>query len=469
MRTLLPAAALVAACGGHAAKPDAGVDAGPPGWIEVVGHDPLLGRGMNAAIAVAGDTVYVGSRTDGVAPHNQGVLIVSVADPSAPHVIGQIGPPDEGLLGMTSRELRAVPDLNLLLVMNFACYDMHACHRDPALVTTGGTAETDNLRFYDITDRAHPHLVARYDFQTSDASTPQTPRPHEFFLWRDPVDATRLLVYVTTPLGPPALQVLDASDRADVHVVATWDSWEGGMLEEVRSGATLLHSVSVSPDGTRAFLSHEGAGFLVVDTGDLAANLPNPTIRTLTPVANRVDYSPPNPAGTHSAVLVPGRDLIVLTDEIYPQPIGVGCPWGWMRLVDVADPTHPTIAGEYKLPQNDPAQCVPDGGPYTSHNATATPSLAFVSWHAGGLQVVDLTDPAAPAQLTAFSPEPLAQVLTEDPTLGQAPVIMWSYPVIAGGLVYVVDIRNGLYILRYHGAHEEEVAAAGFSEGNSNL
>jgi hypothetical protein len=32
-----------------------------------------------------------------------------------------------------------------------------------------------------------------------------------------------------------------------------------------------------------------------------------------------------------------------------------------------------------------------------------------------------------------------------------------------------VDIRNGLYILRYTGPHADEVAGVRFLEGNSNL
>jgi len=33
----------------------------------------------------------------------------------------------------------------------------------------------------------------------------------------------------------------------------------------------------------------------------------------------------------------------------------------------------------------------------------------------------------------------------------------------------VVDVRNGLYVLRYHGPWAEQVAAESFLEGNSNL
>ena len=35
-----------------------------PGAFELVGHDPLMSRGMNAALAVHGDYAYVGNRSD---------------------------------------------------------------------------------------------------------------------------------------------------------------------------------------------------------------------------------------------------------------------------------------------------------------------------------------------------------------------------------------------------------------------
>src|SRR5215470_15659778 len=80
---------------------DAGpiVDAGPP-RIELVGHSDLGARGMNAALAVAGSFVYVGSRTEGETHKDTGVMIVDASDPANPTVVGQIGPPDEALLGM---------------------------------------------------------------------------------------------------------------------------------------------------------------------------------------------------------------------------------------------------------------------------------------------------------------------------------------------------------------------------------
>ena len=80
-----------------------------------------------------------------------------------------------------------------------------------------------------------------------------------------------------------------------------------------------------------------------------------------------------------------------------------------------------------------------------------------------------------PSRLAQFFPEPLPAVLLEDPRLSSDPdtgrqekVVMWSYPIIEDGLIYVTDVRNGLYVLRYSGAFEREVQRIGFLEGNSN-
>src|SRR5258705_8926768 len=109
------ALAAVAACGDNLP---------PSGAFQLVGHSDLGARGMNAAIAIAGDVAYVGSRIDNVP-----IAIVDIGDPSRPTVVGAIGPETgEGLPTLSSRELRAVPDLDLLVVMNLRCSPgLHGC------------------------------------------------------------------------------------------------------------------------------------------------------------------------------------------------------------------------------------------------------------------------------------------------------------------------------------------------------
>jgi hypothetical protein len=62
-------------------------------------------------------------------------------------------------------------------------------------------------------------------------------------------------------------------------------------------------------------------------------------------------------------------------------------------------------------------------------------------------------------------------VALEDPALSRGPnkVVMWSFPIIRNGLIYVIDVRNGLYVLRYRGPHHDSVDQIAFLEGNSNL
>jgi hypothetical protein len=65
--------------------------------------------------------------------------------------------------------------------------------------------------------------------------------------------------------------------------------------------------------------------------------------------------------------------------------------------------------------------------------------------------------------------------MLEDPRLSSDPdtgrhekVVMWSYPIIKDGLIYVIDLRNGLYVLKYDGPFQKEVDRITFLEGNSN-
>ncbi len=436
----------------------------PAGSFQLVGHSALLGRGMNAALAIGGHYAYVGSRTDGTRP-NAGVLVVDIANPASPTVVGQIGPPVEDSRGETSRELRVWPAQHLLIVENFACSPLlHGCAQ--------GVNVTPTFRCYDIAgrDAASPRLVATYY---------PSRLPHEFYLWADPRRPGRALLYISTPYLNRAgdqLLVTDIS-RARAGVFRELASWRAAIPDP--EAYVYLHSLSLSPDGRRAYLAYLGGGVLVADTSDVARDLPNPAIRLITPVANRAHWGNP---GAHSAVKLFGRPYVFVTDEVYGTFAGLagteGCPWGWTRVLDVRDERRPVVVAQYKIaPYNDAGYCpsVPrdreNFASFSSHNPTVTGDLAFVSWHSGGLQAIDLADPLRPRQAAQFLPTPLPAVATEDPALsaGRDKVVLWSYPIIRDGLIYVVDIRNGLYILKYRGPHEAEIAAIRFLEGNSNL
>jgi hypothetical protein len=246
-----------------------------------------------------------------------------------------------------------------------------------------------------------------------------------------------------------------------------------------------LHSIGVAADGTRTYLAYLGGGFFTLDTIQLAQGVANPQVTLLNSPLDTPRWANQT---VHSAVKMPGRPYVLTTDEIYGTLLNAftlpfnrsGCPWGWVHLINVEDEAHPKLVGQFRAPRNIRSYCTTPQGlnplntaftSYASHNPTLTGRIGFVTWHSEGIFAIDLRDPANPVRSGFYSPAPLQLVTTEDPalSLGLNKVVMWSYPIIHEGLIYVIDIRNGLYILRYTGPGAQEVQAISFLEGNSNL
>ncbi len=522
-------ASLLAPTSGQAAVV-VGPGGGTPGTslnFQLVGHNSLFGRGMNAALAIFDHYLYVGNRTDGsnscgdlngtgpiapvLTPTNPdgtcthvhpGILIVDIANPQTPTVVGEIpvnlavpnaaGEP----VGVTSRELRVWPDKKLLIELSFRCSRViHVCPRG------NDTTFPFEFKFFDLSDPVHPQFIKRH---VTKSAAGLAVKPHEFFLWVDPDNDDRALLFESTPsvsVDParPNLVIEDISavpSGGDVKLVAqgNWNQFFPGAADPANYGFDLsLHSMTPTVNGKTTYLAYLRGGMLVLDTSDVVNNTSAGTVtslndKLLTPIANRTIWG----AGTrcaggtsagcsesHSAVPVPGRPFEVSIDEVYGKftDPSFGWPWGWMRTVDVQDPAQPRIVGEFKIFQNtdafmsqvDPATA--NFTSYSTHNPTVLPHLVIDSWHSGGLQAIDIANPAHPRQDGFASPTPLASVALEDPALSRGPnkVVVWSFPIIRDGLIYVVDIRNGLFIYRYRGPHHGEVDHIEFLEGNSNL
>jgi hypothetical protein len=435
------------------------------GSFKKVGHEPLMKRGMNAAIAIHGDYAYIGSRTDGGhedMPHG-GIMVVDISNPGELDLLGK---PLYPRAGESTRELRVWKSQDILIVLNTNCGvgdTLHHCTL-PSI---------SNIRFYDISgeNARQPQQISQFNVDT-----------HEFFLWEDPADPERALIFAGNASPNPACVPRGGAESCPFAV------WDISPVADGLAPVTLykgphpyssggLHSLSVSNDGTRAYFALLTGGFAVADTSQFAAGAATPVPVPITIDSARPTWSGP---GAHSALKLWNRDWAWVSDEVYGTFTGAahGCPWGWARMVDISDPTAPTVEADYRLPENLPSTCDdwnPPKTSYSAHNPTLTPNIAFSTWHSGGLQAVGLDDPDDPEQLAEYFPKPLAKVMLEDPRLSSDPdtgrhekVVMWSYPVIKDGLIYVVDLRNGLYALRYQGPFESEVNRIRFLEGNSN-
>ncbi|MGI8608747.1 MAG: LVIVD repeat-containing protein [Candidatus Dormibacteria bacterium] len=419
--------ALVSAmvCLAGAAPPVVGADA-PAGALAVVGSNSLGSRGMNAALAIADHCAYVGSRND-AAPQ-----VVDIGDPTSPRVVGALASHP----GSTQRELRAVPSLKILGVLYYGL--------------SGGSNGIDTYRWG--SNCAAPEKVGHFDFGAA--------APHEFYLWVDPSRPSRVLIFVTMFASPgEQLRVLDISDPASPSRVGGWTVPPG-------YGHAPLHSIDLSADGRTAYVSLWTGGLIVADSSDFATAKSGPALRPLTAPAAAFKTAPGN---VHSAVHLPGQARVLTTDERYPVPFGAGCPGGTAHIVDVADPAHPIPVATLAVPENQASGCAAAArDTWTSHNATMTAHLALVTWYSAGLQVFALDDPTRPVRLAEFRASGVSP-RQRDLQLGTTDTLSWSYPVVARGLVFFVDINQGLLVMRYTGAHQEEVSALDFAEGNSNV
>ncbi|MBI3359828.1 MAG: hypothetical protein HY023_01825, partial [Chloroflexi bacterium] len=106
-----------------------------------VGHNDLKSRGWNAGLALNYPCAYIGNR-------NPDIAIVDVSDPKNPSLVGELATPPNG----QPVELRAVPDLGLLVVANLS--------------------PTASVLTYDVSDCRHPKPLGSLGLSAV---------PHEFF------------------------------------------------------------------------------------------------------------------------------------------------------------------------------------------------------------------------------------------------------------------------------------------------
>src|SRR5262249_9552384 len=195
----------------------------------LVGHNPLFNRGMNAALTIFDPFAYIGNRSDGsnscgdlnssgpvvpvLTPTNPdgtcthvspGIQIVDINDPSNPTVVGEIpasvavpnaaGQP----VGVTSRELRVWPKKKLLIEMAFRCSRIiHDCPRG------NDTTFPFYLKFFSLEDPVHPQLISTFVPTASRLNGPDGKplkiKPHEMYLWVDPNNPNRALLWMSFP------------------------------------------------------------------------------------------------------------------------------------------------------------------------------------------------------------------------------------------------------------------------------
>lgn len=257
----------------------------------------------------------------------------------------------------------------------------------------------------DLSDPASPTMVSHYTSQLDGGV-------HN--LWIERIDGTDYAFVVVAIGDHQGVHILDLSNRAVPVDVALF-----------YGGSSVVHDVYVR-DGL-AFLSHWDAGLVILDVGNgIMGGGPDNPIEV-----GRVQTQGGN---THNAWYWPERALVFVGEEQFPPPersdeVGV------MHVVDVSDLTRPVEVATYGVPG------------VTPHNfwLDEDRDILFAGWYEAGLRAIDVTGELS-GDLSAQGRE-LGSVLPSGERGGPS---IWA-PQIHDGLIYLSDIYNGIWAVRFDG------------------
>lgn len=399
-----------------------------------LGHSDQGGRPDGCQLMVRDGFAYIAHAFSG------GFSIVDVRDPRHPETIGFVASPP----GTWSVHLQAADDL--LLVVN--AKDLFA---DTNFVT-----ESD----YYGRSVGTPALQAERGYAAGlrvfDISTPGRPREISFM----PVDGVGLhrlwytggrWAYASALLDgftDYILIMIDLADPARPQLAGRW--WLPGMNEAAGESPDWdtqrwrygLHHAIV--DGDTAYASWRDGGLTLLDVSD----------RSAPQLISHRNWSDPFGGGTHTALPLPQRDLLLVADEGIADNAADGVKYTW--VFDIRNPRGPVSISTFPTPSE--RDYVAKGAHFGPHNlhenrpgTFVSDSLIFATYQNAGVRAFDITDPLRPDEVGAWVPPAPERMVDTRP---ERPRVIQSFDVFVDEnlVVYVTDYNAGLYILQWEGA-----------------
>jgi hypothetical protein len=210
-------------------------------------------------------------------------------------------------------------------------------------------------------------------------------------------------------------------------------------LERGRYG---LHHAIV--DGDIAYCSWRDACLVVVDVADRS----NPKLIT------HQRWFPPIGGGTHNALPLADRDLLIVLDEAVLDQVADGYKPIW--VFDNKVKSAPVCISTFPLPTD--RDYIAVGGHFGPHNvhenrpgSFQSSEIIFATYQNAGVRVYDIRNPYQPAEVGACVPPAPKKLMDPRPN---RPVVLHSADVFVdrNGIAYCTDWSGaGLYIMEYRG------------------
>lgn len=245
--------------------------------------------------------------------------------------------------------------------------------------------------------------------------------------------------------GGGTVTAIDVKDPKLPHVV-----WTGDMYS---------HGLNLSDDGNTLYQTDPINGNLgILDVSQVQARVPAPTVREISRVTWPTVSIPQNSVPLRIA----GHPYLLEFDEFAFRfnPATSDDQVGAARLIDIADPAHPTTTSDLRLEVNmrdvhqqtygDPYPLPVKPTGYGAHYCAAPrevdPEIVACGFLNSGLRVFDVRDPAHPREVAYYiSPPNAGQIVGED-----AGDLAFSQPAFDPKRreVWYTDATSGFYVLR---------------------
>ncbi|MCS7236562.1 MAG: hypothetical protein RMM30_11400 [Armatimonadota bacterium] len=332
-----------------------------------------------------------------------GTTVLDVRDPRSPKVVAQLPCPP-------NTHMHKVQVSGDLMLVNYE-----------QLPTYQGPDFRAGVGIYDVRDPAQPRELAF--FETGGIGV------HRMWF----VDGQ----YAHVPAGAPGYsdqiyRILDLTHPDRPREVGRWwmpGQWtEGGEQPDWPAGWRVRVHGAPFVVGNRCYVGCTDWGWAILDVTSLS----QPKLVT------RHTFYPPFGDMLHTALPLPGRKLVVCTQEALRRWSDGRDREKYMWVVDVREEKNPVPVAAFRVDPDGLAHPDHRFGPHNVHEnrpgSSQSEERIFLTYFAGGLRVVDIRDPFRPQEIAWYVP---------DFGPDKVPQSNDVY-VDADGLIYLVDRREGV-------------------------
>ena len=239
------------------------------------------------------------------------------------------------------------------------------------------------------------------------------------------------------------LCVVDLADITKPTIVSRW--WLPGMNRAGGETPTApqgkryaLHHMIVA--GNRGYAGWRDGGFTIHDVSHAA----NPKL------ISRLNWSPPYPGGTHTALPLPQRQLVVVADESNADFCAKGLFYTF--VVDARAEENPVPIATLPTPTGLDFCTMGNFGPHNLHEnrpeCFVSEETIFATYHNAGVRVFDIRDQYQPKEIASWVPPMPKTMIDPRPRVARNALTCDCY-VTKDGLIFATDWNAGLHVLEY--------------------